>query len=1123
MFLMSPITHAGTGPADKDIRLRGRRGVSHAATLETTDLAWQVTPLRSTVGLFGLLAAAAFTGSQELPLIDDAHYPGLSPDGSQVAFSFQGDIWTAGVEDGIARRLTVSDAYEARPRYSPDGRSIAFTSNRCGNEDIFVVPAAGGLIRRLTHHSANDVIADWSPDGRKILFSASDRDHDQTCPYEIEVETGYVRPILRDVCSVSATGYSPDGKRVCGIRRGTAWWRKGYQGSGNSQLMVYDIEADRMKLLTDFPGMDNWPVFSADGSAIYFVSERQGRPNVFSMDVQSGEVEAITRFEKDAVTFLSISGDGKWLVFEWDFGVYRVRSGGGTPRAIPLRAPIDYRETFESDETLTGDIQEMEVSRDGSLVAIRVREDIFFVKPEFKNDSIRITDWPGPDGDYYWSPSGEELAYVSQINGTSDIWVADAETHETRCLVRDDEFYLDMIGYTWDGTKLLFRHNSGGDGVFAADPKTGEVRRFLPDPDIEDVAVSPDGRWVLAQISDRRSGTDLYIKLVEGGEWVNVTKDPDGNWGCHWAPDGKMIYFTSRRDGNSEIYSIDLQRQPDKFDDYEQQIADKEKEKEKEKPPQPPPAPPEPDKAEEPQGNENKPDEETKPPEAGEEKPEKEEWKPPEPIEAFEIDFEEIEDRAKRLTKSDEDEGNIMILPDGKTIVYTRGSEIWAMDPDGENLRRYVNGSFKFGNVRLQGDGKAIFFVDDSKLKTVPARGGNPSEVSWKAKLHRDTRLSQKEAFRQAWALLDESFYAQDLHGVNWQREYERYAEHCDGTLARDDLHNLIARMIGELNASHLGIYGGPGPSGPPTACLGIVADPEHRGPGIRLADVIPDGPADKPESTIAVGEYILTLDGEEISNNEHFQELLSGRAGERVKLTVSKEPKAEGAREISIKPVSSLSGLRYDRWVRDNRKMVERLSKGRVYYAHIRSMDNASLEQFERELFGQAQRHEALLIDVRNNGGGHIHDELLELLTKKVHGWTARRGDPLRTSPYAQFDGPKALLINQNSASDAEIFPNAFREKGLGPLIGMTTSGAVIGTYDVNLVNGSRFRVPVSGWYTMDGADLENMGVKPDIEVPFPYEAYRDGRDPQIRRAVEVLLETLEKGGRAAPPEVRG
>ncbi|MFQ6099413.1 MAG: DPP IV N-terminal domain-containing protein, partial [Armatimonadota bacterium] len=349
-------------------------------------------------------------------MIREVHYPALSSDASRVAFSFQGDLWVANIEDGIATRLTVSDAHDARPRFSPDGRSIAFVSNRYGNWDVFVMPASGGTIERVTYHSGNDTLADWSPDGKKLLMSCSGRGHKWTSPYEIEIETGYIRQVLRDACSVHATGYSPDGKKICGIRRGTSWWRKGHRGSGNSQVMVYDVETDTMDVVTSFAGMDNWPLFNEDGSGIYFVSERNGRPNVFSMKLDGREnAKAITRFQKDAVTFLSASADRKWLVFEWNFGVYMVRAGGGKPRELTLRAPIDHRKTFETTETVKDGIQEMEVNRDGSLVAIRVKEDIFFVRPEFKNDSIRLTDWAGPDGDCFWSPDGKELAYISQV------------------------------------------------------------------------------------------------------------------------------------------------------------------------------------------------------------------------------------------------------------------------------------------------------------------------------------------------------------------------------------------------------------------------------------------------------------------------------------------------------------------------------------------------------------------------------------------------------------------------------------------------------------------------------------------------------------------------------------
>jgi len=452
--------------------------------------------------MFPLFLACAFTSAEEPPVLRDVHFPDLSPNASQIAFGFQGDIWVAGVEDGLARRLTVSEAYEERPRFSPDGTQIAFVSDRYGNADVFVMPATGGVIRRVTYHSASDVLADWSPDGTKLLLSVAGRDHPHTAPYEIELEGGYIRPLLLDTCSISITGYSPDARFITGIRRGAAWWRKAYKGSANSQVMVYDTQADTMAVVTNFEGMDNWPVFVRDGSRICFVSERNGRPNVFSMNPDGSDVKPLTDFERDAVTFLTASADGKWLVFEWNFDLWMLRSDGGTPRKITLRAPMDYRRTFETEETLKAGIEEMEVNRDASLAAIRLKDDIFLVRPEFKNDSIRVTDWPGPDGDYFWSPDGKQLAYISQMNGNSDIWVLNPETMEKRCLVDDPQFYLDMLGYTRDGGKILFRHDVGGDGIFAANPETGEVSQFLPDPDIEDLALSPDGRWLLAQIDD---------------------------------------------------------------------------------------------------------------------------------------------------------------------------------------------------------------------------------------------------------------------------------------------------------------------------------------------------------------------------------------------------------------------------------------------------------------------------------------------------------------------------------------------------------------------------------------------------------------------------------------------
>jgi tricorn protease len=338
-----------------------------------------------------------------------------------------------------------------------------------------------------------------------------------------------------------------------------------------------------------------------------------------------------------------------------------------------------------------------------------------------------------------------------------------------------------------------------------------------------------------------------------------------------------------------------------------------------------------------------------------------------------------------------------------------------------------------------------------------------------------------------------------------------------------EDFQHLMTRMIGELNASHLGCYGG-GRSGKDTARLGIVPEPSHAGPGILVKETLPTGPCDQPEARIEPGEYILAIDGEEVGNTERVHDLLAGKAGERVKLMVNAEPTMEGAREVSIKPFSSgaLSGLWYDLWVEENLERVLQLSDDRVYYIHMNGMNATTLAQFEDELYGPAQRYEAVIIDVRWNGGGYTHDSVIALLDKELHGWHAPRNNPLRSTPWPIFDGPMCCMINQNSFSNAEIFPNGFRATGLGKLIGVPTAGGVIGTWDTTLVNGARFRVPVEGWYTAEGINLENYGVPPDIYVEYPYDMFKQGRDPQLETAVEEMLDALERGeGRATPPDV--
>lgn len=1068
-----------------------------------------------------LLCLSVAALAQEMPVIHNLRFPDLNPDATKVTFSYQGDIWVADLDaeqSGVARRLTVHAAYDSRPRFSPDGATIAFMSDRYGGADIFTIPSTGGDVKRVTFHSAADLLADWSPDGKRLLFYAGGREHRYTAPYELELETGYVHALLRDGRSVTGRSYSPDGRYLYGEMGGVDWTRKGYRGSANSNVLQYDLQADTVRMLTDFEGDDNWALCSGDGAEVYYVTERFGRPNLVAQNIESGAIRQITHHGDDQVSFPTLSGDGKWLCYECDFEVWKVDVRGGVPRKLVIRAPIDYPENFEAEETATAGIAEMEVNRDGTWAAVRVFDDIFLVRPDFRNGSIRITDWPGFDGDFFWHPDGKRLYFVSQKNRTGDIWEYNVETKESKCVLEDDRYYLEIMGMAPDGERAFLRRNAGGDGVFQFSPDTGQWSQLLEEPGVAGIDISPDGKWIAAEIDHTKSGQDVYIRPAEGGEWTNVTKTPKGNSEPRWSPDGKKLLFISARSGSRQFYAIDLERPPVKFDDYEAQFqaeADKKRKADEDKA-----------KAEEQkkQAAEKAQNGQAAAPEKPAEPPWPE-WKP-KPIDPIAIDLTRIDQRAKRLTTSNVNESPVGWTADRNGIIFLRGGQVWTMDLEGENQRQLLPGDHSFGAARVTTDGKWLFYVENGKLfrADISRGGGSGSEVSFKAELDKDARTVQKWAFQQAWALLDERFYSRDLHGVDWKAVYDRYVEQCTGTLVREDFCVLVSKMFGELNASHLGCSAG-SRGGKDTARLGLVPDPAYRGPGIKVESVMVFGPVDQPEATVQAGEYILAIDGHDVSLTEGIYELLADKAGERVKLTVNGQPTKEGAREISVKPISSgeLGNLQYRDWVEGNRELAKRLSDGRVYYTHMSGMNAGTLAQLQEEIAGQAQLYDAIIIDVRNNGGGNTHDSVIDILSRKAHGWDGARGTPLRTSPFPQFNGPMIVLINQSSASDAEIFPNGFRERGLGKLVGVPTAGAVIGTSDQPLINGCTFRVPWVGWYRMDGVDLENLGVKPDIPVALTYADYRAGRDPQMEAAVTELLAELAAKPKPAQPEYDG
>ncbi len=1036
-----------------------------------------------------LLVLIAVANAQDSEPARFLRFPAFSPDGKRIAFSYMGDIWVAPAEGGNAIRLTVHPAHDIRPRFSPDGKWIAFNSNREGNYDIFLMPATGGRPKRLTYHSADDILGDWSPDSRWIVFS-SNRDHRFVQIYLLEVETGYVRRLTSDETSLHSPTFSPDGLYIFFCRGGTSWWRKGYRGSANSEIWRLPITIDSDHITTGKPerlnyydGNDWFPMVSPDGM-LYFVSDRTGVFNIWRMPLDGtrgkGQVKREAKVEQvtnhaDRVLYPNLSRDGKFIVYEHDFSLWVVPMKGGKPKRLTIFAPSDEPQNRLQRLTLTSQATEFALSPDGKQVAFVVRGEIFVVNVEKGGEAKSITDHPYRDFDIDWSPDSRKLAFISERDGNREVYIVDVRTRELRRLTNTPDAAESNPEWSPTGNYVAFVRGPFGQQLCWVDVNTGEEKVVVEGPFIGEFAWSPDGRWICFNRRDPANNvTDLYIAPWNGGETVNVTRMPYWNGSIVWTKDGKNIVFRSNRtDDNVDIYVLPLERPKEKLDEEEGE-------------------------------SEKKPQERKE----GEKK-----------LPEVKIDFTDIHKRIRRLTATVFNEGSFAVSPDSKTVVFVATPvdqpEIWSVPLEGGSLTRLASG-VSASQLQFSPDGNRIYFLSTGgTIRYLTRPAGSLSSVNFTARLIVDRVVELQHMFDEGWRLLREQFYDEEMHGVDWDAMREKYRPLIEHVAAKEDFYALVNMMLGELNASHLGI-GGPTVSGPETAYLGVWFDPEHRGPGVKISAVLKNSPADKDESRLNVGEFILAIDGVEVSNNEQIWDALADKAGRVFELLVNDKPTKEGARTVKIKPINrgQWSSLLYEDWVEKRKRLVDEWSNGRIGYIHIQAMSQSELRKFEREFYAEVVgKKEALIIDVRFNGGGRIHDELLTILKRRLYALEQYRGAPPFTQPFQVWQKPTVVLINEFSASDAEIFPKAFRDLGLGKLVGVPTYGGVIGTYNVTLIDGTTsFRVPVTGWRTLDGANLENYGVKPDVLVEHSPEDNANENDLQLKTTVDLLLKELSK-----------
>lgn len=1040
---------------------------------------------RLTLFAFAFLVAAtpALHGGEPVQF---ARTPDISPDGKWVVFSYLGDLWVVGADGGAARHLTMHEKHDYNPVFSPDGKSIAFDSNRHGSYDVYVIPFEGGKPTRLTYDSGTDQVTGWSPDGRNILF-ASNRGTDYPFRAELYLMPATGGPARQISVFEGREGtYSPDGKHIAYVRGPGAWYRKSYRGSANDDIWIMNADGSNNRRLTEHNGQDNGPLWSPDGKYIYYVSNcLGGRANIVRQEVdpKSGapvagrRPERITDHKDEHVRKARLSAGGQWLVYECgtDIWIHSLRDKVG--RKLNIEVNADEHANAEKVTTFTSNATEFALSYDEKYIAFVVHGEIFLM-PRTGGKARRLTESPAFDHGIAWSPDSTKILFLSDRSGFEDIYLLEPDDPDRPTLATAHRFKVKQLTNTPEAELGI---SFSPDGARVAFLRAGKLVTMNPDGTGQKVLVdqgrvfdyewSPDGKWICYARMDGSLASELFI-IPSGGATAqdpprNITRFATYNGGVTWSRTGNKLAFISQRVQNTpSAYVLSLQKPvaPGMF-------ADKA------------------------------------------------------------IDWDGIHLRVKQPSPMTISE--CAISYDGSRIACRATqdgqSDLWVANTDGGQVTRITTGDTRPAEItwsRLFPS--QIYFRDGAgNIRTVFITGTTPTAgtIAFQAKMVVRQQELFAEMFEQSWRSLNDGFYDPHFHGVNWtllREKYRALVKHCSH---KEDLYALINIMLGELNSSHLGISGDLGKADQETADLGLIFERSYAGPGLQIAEVVHRGPADRRGLNLLPGDIVTAIDGEPLDGKTDVARLLNDKVGEAVTLTVTADPADPKARrrvEIIGARRTVIGPLMYDRWVEHNARRVAQLSSDKLGYIHIYAMNEEGLVRFVRALYSDNFDKDGIVLDVRYNGGGFTHDQILNFLTGKEHTVFQQR-DGLHGLVIRSFDRkwtrPLVLLINNRSFSDAEVFPHAFRSYGLGKLVGERTGGQVIGTGVVQLIDGSVFRIPRTGVFTIKGANMEKEGVAPDIEVASHPDQLARGEDAQLDRAVAELRQDVAAWKKTHPP----
>ncbi|HIK82400.1 MAG TPA: hypothetical protein EYF93_05825 [Planctomycetes bacterium] len=1065
--------------------------------------------------------------------------PEVSPDGATVAFTWEGSLWTASSDGGVARRLTDHPAWESLPRWSSDGESIVFASARGGSSDLWQIPAQGGRARRLTWWSGTDLPCDLSPDGSELIFSSDRIDGWKKGArlYRMAIPPAGSppeEPTRLTLAASSSARYSPDGQQLLTQREGTDWTRQGYRGSQSGQIWLYHLESGDWRPLTPAGIPHSSPVW-IDQQRFLMVEDIDGRGQLVERDIDHRNRRVWTSFEHDSVRFPSVSDDGNIVIFEQGFHCWKLNRSSGQIVPLEFLAAEDLPDTGVEDLNFSS-ATSASLSPDGKQVAFGCQGDLLVRRTEKGLPANRVDAHPARDDDPVWLPGGKKLLFVSRRSGTEDLYtVRSSEAGEPRldrCLTTEvkrfpgPEVRRRSPGLSPDGQQIAFLH---GDGDLAVQDLDGGHFRLLHSgwAPVE-FRWSPDSQWIAYSTLDQDFNRDVWLVRSDGTMFpFNLSANPRPDLNPAWSPDGRKLCFVSQRDEEGgDLWWLWL-RKEDFQQTREDRILDDD-------PPEEPPSaapkknPPksDPPKSEEPKSSapgsaiadDDKPDPKTS---KSAPKPVKkvEEKKVEEKKVEVQIDLDGIRNRFQRAFASDKSVGSPIWSLDSKKVFFNSSHEgsaaLYSLSiPQDGSAKKLAAGSSAI--VEWNRKSKKMLRIVSGVPTTVTASGSSVA-LTFARKFPVDMLARRRAVFDEAWATMRDRFYDPKMKGLDWQALGDRYREIAVARRDPTEFASIINRMIGELNSSHQRFTPAKRWSKTirATGVPGWRLQPNRQSGRYRIESILPGTPAAAKELDLHIGDELISIDGEPIHAGDNLSIPLEGKVGSRVAMMIAREGQPE--RRIVIRPISNnvLRTLLYNDWQRQRREQVGRLSQNRLGYLHIQGMNQSSLDRFSVQLYEAGHGKEGLIIDVRENGGGWTTDLLLAALTRTPHAYTipraGSRGYPNDRLVAPSWTRPIAVICNQNSFSNAEIFSHAVKNLGRGALVGVQTAGGVISTGSSTLLDGSRIRVPFRGWYTIPGGvDMELNGAIPDVVVRSLPADEEQQLDRQLEATIQRLLEDL-------------